>query len=108
MAHLHMICMHEALSCSCMLNFSFVISSDSKVPCQIRDFEAASPACRIHKYPRDMYCWSGIDYVARHVFVAVEFLRMVEAMDQDFMSLNIALVSSALIRTAAYMQVVQC
>jgi hypothetical protein len=39
---------------------------------------------------------------------SVEFLRMVEAMDQDFMSLDIALVSSTLIRTAAYMQVVQC
>jgi hypothetical protein len=85
-----------------------VISSDSRVSCQIRDFEAASPACRIRRYPRDRYFWSDIDCVARHVFVAVEFLRMVEAMDQDFMSLNIALVSLTLIRTAAYMQVVQC
>jgi hypothetical protein len=54
-----------------------------------------------------MYCWSNIDYAARHILVAVEYLRMVEAIDQHFMSLNIALVSSALIRTAAYMQVVQ-
>jgi hypothetical protein len=54
-----------------------------------------------------MYCWSDIDYAARHILVAVEYLRMVEAIDQHFMSLNIALVSSALIRTAAYMQVVQ-
>jgi phenylalanine-4-hydroxylase len=55
-----------------------------------------------------MYCSSDIDYFARHVFVVVEFLRMVEAVYQDFMSLNTALVSLTLIRTAAYMQVVQC
>jgi hypothetical protein len=71
--------------------------------------KAASPVQRVRGgYSGDMYCWSDIDCDARHVFVAPLYLRIVEAIDQGFMNLNIALVPSGSIPTAAYMQVLQC
>lgn len=82
MAHLHLSCMRESLSCSCMLGFSFC-DLESSI-CEIRDSRRPHRHKRVCS--RYLYCLSDTDYYEiRRIVVVVWYSRMIEAIHQGFM-----------------------